>query len=241
MLRITKEDDRSFFRAYENIPPNPLANFVTGKRVAIIGGSPKLLGTGDGENIDSYDTVIRINCHWPYPQRVTPQIESQVDLGNRTDLLFHNGSTGGSVEDVARLEGLRGIIFLGRGMRGWFCQRKWNQQYLHVHPTLTYWAYQNEVPFYEFNWYWHSLRNYEERKFLTAGTLAALALINEAPKELYFTGFTFYEEVLEKKFLSNTMHKMRNDRYFFKKYIMIDERVTLSEHTRRSLENRNTR
>jgi hypothetical protein len=53
------------------------------KRIALVGPSPSLEGSGHGELIDSYDLVVRVNKGYP----VTGSIS--VDIGERTDIHYH--------------------------------------------------------------------------------------------------------------------------------------------------------
>tara|TARA_Y100000034_G_C6860581_1_gene391603 strand:- start:221 stop:937 length:717 start_codon:yes stop_codon:yes gene_type:complete len=228
MLRIIRGEDPSFTRAYFKKPPNPFAKFAFGKRVAVVGGSPQVVGTGQGEYIDSHDIVVRVNCHWPCPQRFNPKIEVQKDIGWRTDFLFHNGCTGGTSSDIAALQGLRGIIFLGNGMRGYDDRTP----YTHIRPTVMEWAYNHDVMTYWFNHYWQPLRI----RGSTAGFSTVRALLEEPVKEVFITGFDFYSTAAEAEFISDTYHETLPERDFFRDHVMLDERVTLSEHTRRSCE-----
>lgn len=53
------------------------------RRCALVGSSSTLLGSAAGDEIDSYDTVIRMN-------RIPRGDDIQRDLGNKTDVLFIN-------------------------------------------------------------------------------------------------------------------------------------------------------
>ena len=61
---------------------NPLKSLIEGKRVAIVGPSPHLMGTKMGELIDSYDVVCRLNEIFPNGL--------EDDYGTRTDIAFWN-------------------------------------------------------------------------------------------------------------------------------------------------------
>jgi len=58
-----------------------LDKYVKDKRVAVIGNASNTKGGGKGEEIDSFDVVIRINL-W------LPKEEEKVDIGSRTDLFY---------------------------------------------------------------------------------------------------------------------------------------------------------
>lgn len=72
-----------------------LSELVTGKRVALVGPSPSMLGRGQGREIDGHDVVVRMNKAFPVPEA------DHQDIGMRTDLLYHClcevGNCGGPV------------------------------------------------------------------------------------------------------------------------------------------------
>lgn len=70
---------------------------LVGKRVIIVGPAGYLQGQGKGEEIDGYDTVVRVNHALPvaYPQ----------DYGSRTDILYHILShRGGTAKTIVAKE-----------------------------------------------------------------------------------------------------------------------------------------
>jgi len=66
-----------------------LSDFIHGKRVAIVGGARSIRGSRLGKKIDSYDTVVRINCHWPCSFHFDRSLKTDwtEDIGYRTDVL----------------------------------------------------------------------------------------------------------------------------------------------------------
>jgi Glycosyltransferase family 29 (sialyltransferase). len=58
--------------------------FVTGKRIVIVGPAATLKGSGYGSLIDSHDIVVRLNHAWPLPK------EFAEDIGTRIDVIYHN-------------------------------------------------------------------------------------------------------------------------------------------------------
>jgi len=61
---------------------NVLKKTIEGKRVAIVGPSPHLVGKSLGAYIDNFDLVCRVNN--------LPPTNLSKDYGHRTDILFHN-------------------------------------------------------------------------------------------------------------------------------------------------------
>lgn len=65
-----------------------LEPFVSNKRVAIVGGADHMVGTNLGSKIDSYDTVVRVNLHWPSPRAFGCKKDFTKDIGCRTDVII---------------------------------------------------------------------------------------------------------------------------------------------------------
>ena len=61
---------------------NLLNEIIKGKRVALVGPSPHLMGLEMGEKIDSYDVICRLNEVFPTGMGD--------DYGSRTDVSFWN-------------------------------------------------------------------------------------------------------------------------------------------------------
>ena len=61
---------------------NKLQKLIVGKRIAVVGPSPHLEGSGMGEQIDSYDIICRLNELFP--------TGLEKDYGSRSDILFWN-------------------------------------------------------------------------------------------------------------------------------------------------------
>ena len=58
------------------------AEYLKNKKVAVIGPAPSIVGSNQGDLIDSYDVVCRLNHAIPVP---TAMIQ---DIGSRTDVLY---------------------------------------------------------------------------------------------------------------------------------------------------------
>lgn len=53
------------------------------KRVALVGPSRSVVGSGQGERLEAFDLVVRVNFQWPVPPALV------VDVGERMDILYH--------------------------------------------------------------------------------------------------------------------------------------------------------
>ncbi len=58
--------------------------YLTGKRVVLVGPADTLRGQKMGSFIDAHDAVVRLNHAWPLPLKL------KEDIGSRTDILYHN-------------------------------------------------------------------------------------------------------------------------------------------------------
>ena len=58
------------------------AKFLKGKKICIVGPAPHINGSGSGEEIDSYDIVVRLNKGYLLPK------EYQQDIGESCDIIY---------------------------------------------------------------------------------------------------------------------------------------------------------
>ena len=61
-----------------------LKELLKGKRVALVGPSSHIVGKGLGDKIDSYDIVVRIGQFFQIPEKMYP------DLGKKTNIVAHS-------------------------------------------------------------------------------------------------------------------------------------------------------
>lgn len=58
-------------------------SLVAEKRVVVVGPSRSIIGSKQGEYVEAFDLVVRINHQWPVPDGLI------TDLGRRMDILYH--------------------------------------------------------------------------------------------------------------------------------------------------------
>jgi hypothetical protein len=92
--------------------------YVNNKKVIIVGPAQYLDGSGMGKFIDSYDIVVRLNNSYPIKK------ESFVDLGSRTDVLFHTGAVNTTLKYAANQLGLGRIETLELNKLKWFISKR---------------------------------------------------------------------------------------------------------------------
>lgn len=72
------------FDDYKHEKIEALEKLLTGKRVAVVGPSPHILGLKQGEKIDNYDVVVRIGQIFPIPKEV------KEDVGTKFNIVAHS-------------------------------------------------------------------------------------------------------------------------------------------------------
>lgn len=93
-------------------------DILKGKDIAIVGSAISILGTGQGNEIDSHEIVIRINLRVPKP-------EEYADVGTRTDLFY----AGDILKKVGLQNGdiYKGVVVFDKNRKlGQVMQHKWH-------------------------------------------------------------------------------------------------------------------
>ncbi|MCZ6836757.1 MAG: glycosyltransferase family 29 protein [Planctomycetota bacterium] len=212
---------------------NSYGRFLKGKRVALVGPAPTIEGSGQADHIESHDVIVRLNHALP----VLPEL--QMDVGQRTDVLYHNlwrdhPKACPFPELFDRLE---------REVQ-WVCA-------VHPHLDLDH-PYGRDidcfvedlagrVPFHVPGAI-GSLKLH--RKLCTrpnAGVCAIVDLLGFKLRSLYITGFTFYEgsRNYHVGYVGNgtgDFHDQDRQRAFITRTIHRDPRVRVDEPLRKILE-----
>ena len=164
----------------EHTKISELAELIKDKRVAIVCPSPNLVGSNDGELIDSYDVVIRVN------QKFEMSNELKKDYGSRGDILI--GSF--NINNVA--ECMRNLDYI-KTYKRLICVMPSSEK-IGGHPTINFFKELTKM----------GIKNtrlddrYIYKEFYNVGTvpnsglMAILMLMNYDFKELYITGLSFY-------------------------------------------------
>ncbi len=158
-------------------------NAFKGKRVAVIGAADSAFEEKNGDYIDAFDVIVRVN---KAPHSWSP--EKAKFIGSRTDILFHsfyenNESGGGPIDfDLYTQQGIKKI----------------------VNPYSNYKGYRTHLNYYKRNLtnkltYILPIKIYKEiinnfNKWIpTVGYSALRTVLNSGCKEIYITGFTFFK------------------------------------------------
>jgi len=167
--------------------------FLKDKRVIIVGPSPSLEGLGKGEEIDSYDIVVRINKAFPVEEGV------QSDIGSRTDIHYHCLCTdmhcGGP---VFYKEMKDENVFVSCPYPKWI--KPFNGDVTRFENDNKKW----DLGFHVLDTYYYLGIAEMLGTRANSGTLTILDLLCYDVKELHITGFTWFRDGWRKSYKDHT-------------------------------------
>lgn len=200
---------------YNNNYKNPeLLQILENKRVILVGPSKSLLHLKNGEFIDSFDVVIRIN------RGIEPVEKYGEFIGYRTDILYNcllEHPDNGGVIDIDFLKN-NNIKFVCYHPQVTFNGVAYNRAPFHVSPlTLTKLKSNFKTHMIDFRFYNEITEIVKCRP--NTGNIAIYDILLHNVKELYITGFTFYldgfmsgyKEQTDSKFITNCFNSKRHD------------------------------
>tara|TARA_Y100001963_G_scaffold159287_1_gene262345 strand:- start:21560 stop:22303 length:744 start_codon:yes stop_codon:yes gene_type:complete len=175
-------------------PNEELLNILKDKRVAIVGPSPHLIGRNIGDLIDSYDIVCRVN--------EVHATGYEADYGDRTDIIFHN--CGGAFIDIFG-ERLVAKSIISKYLKFVVCpcvknngaDNNWASWPDDYESQVV--ANFKKVNIFNIPFHWIGMKNYKQVYGIygvepNAGQVAILMLLEHGVKELFVTGFSFYQQ-----------------------------------------------
>ena len=184
--------------AYLNINKDEnFSNLVSGKRVAYVGPSPHIMGSGLGSVIDSYDLVIRINETIPDP----------VDYGSRTDILVHNlNNCYGPIlgEFLKEEENRKGIKYIVVGENCKIKEGETNWRMPDTEANYKQYVSQYDIPLYiidpvlrgnianEIKGKAYVENGVHSNSSFNNGYAGLLMILNYPVQEIFITGLNFY-------------------------------------------------
>jgi hypothetical protein len=170
-----------------------IRNFFKGKRVAIIAPSPSVRETPNGDEIDKYDIIIRVNKNWQY----SPDLNKYV--GTRTDIVYNcinpDPECGGSINfdyvksnlkyiaisiPILNNQQHRDSLFHNNNMVNKYRQFVANNN--------------NRVKYYIVNTNLYNMYDNILKSRPNTGFMAILDILSYDIKELYIKGFTFFKD-----------------------------------------------
>lgn len=171
-----------------------LLSILKGKRVAIVGPSPHLMGHNIGELIDSYDIVCRVNEVHPTGY--------ESDYGDRTDIVFHNCG-GAFIDFFGRQLVAKSII--SKYLKFVICpcvknngsDNNWSTWPDDYESGVV--ANFRKINIFNIPFHWIGMKNYRQVYNLysvepNTGQVAILMLLKHQVEELFITGFSFYQQ-----------------------------------------------
>jgi len=229
ILQMTNDKIKNLYNKICNnlIDKKEFENYVTGKKIAVIGPAPSCKDEMNGDYIENnYDIIIRINKQWTHSSDLDKYI------GKRTDILYncldHRDDCGGEIDIKFLKDKVKYIVstikydysnnktrdtqFHGKNFLNWY-------NYFHLHNN-------NQIKFIPIS---NKLYNYYDKLAQTrinTGLMAILHILEFDIKELYIKGFTFfldgylldYRDVIDsKKCVSELDTKQYCDIYMLQK------------------------
>ena len=169
-----------------------LKKLVEGKRVAVVGPAPYLQDTDNGEFIDKYDVVCRVN-------EIIPPQHIRKDYGSKTDIFFSNFATP-HVEVIKKKISTYTDFYSNLKMV--VCPTIKSK---HADTNILQWeddyisdVYKNmsDLNYMKIPSHWIGVRDYKTLYNIigaepNAGVLAIMMLLSHDIEELYLTGFSF--------------------------------------------------
>lgn len=157
-------------------------SYLEGKNVILVGPASTLRGKGLGQFIDSHDVVVRLNHAWPLPS------EFALDVGTRTDVIYHNLSLDHAVlrkKDIPRMreDGVQWLISTHPVNNPSLLKRRRPLRFLKINQGTI-----------RFRMLSMNFRNKLREKVggTNAGLLAMVDLLRNPITSLHVTGFSFY-------------------------------------------------
>jgi hypothetical protein len=210
-------------------------NFLNGKTVALVGPAASLKGQGRGEYIDSHDFIVRINY---------AKIQSVVDCGSRTDIVYYDGSN----HDYSTCN--PSILICSYPTTEWFFPSRCRPNVDRFEQKYEHYIMDSDA--------YDSLKysldpNRKVRP--NSGTIAMVDLLRSNLSKLYITGVDFYrssylnthpdygdKELKEIKSIfaqgdGGDHHDTDKQFHYFKDELMKDERIEVDEFLKEILSN----
>lgn len=171
-----KQPNPSTFKDY--VRDEELAKLIEGKRIALVGPGAHLNGSKSGELIDSYDVIIRAAQIFPLPA------SAHKDRGSRTDIVMHSFNHKQIAECKNHIEFFKSLEFVIASMV-YTSEKPGHDAFFGV---LKKEGIKTHKPT---DGYLFKIFS-EVGTCLNSGIAGLITLQNYDVKEIYITGFNFY-------------------------------------------------
>jgi hypothetical protein len=170
-----------------------IRNFFKGKRVAIIAPSPSVRENPNGDEIDNYDIIIRINKNWNY----SPDLNKYV--GTRTDIVYNcinpDPECGGSINFEYVKNNLKFIAISVPIINNQYHRDPMFHNNNMINKYRQFLANNNNrVKYYIVNTNLYNMYDNILKSRPNTGFMAILDILSYDIKELYIKGFTFFKD-----------------------------------------------
>ncbi len=203
-------------------------NFISNKRVILVGPSKSIEGTKQGNFINDFDVVVRMNKAIPIPA------DFECDIGSKTDVLYNclePSPTSGGIIDP-KLWKQNGVKWVASPYPGdlWFIKQNYNS-FIQKNNGL--------LNLHTFNKLKYENLEKELNTRPNTGLLAIIDLLDHGAKELHITGMTFGRDGYFSKYPGNISleqynkmangpnHKQAPQEEYFKKLVKEENRIKL--------------
>jgi hypothetical protein len=173
-------------------------DFLKNKRVVLIAPSKSILKMVQGDHIDSYDIVIRLNKSLPVPKHLYQYI------GSKTDILYNNlNLTDFPGENILNMSYLKNNISYLCCPYPPITPFGKDIEYFKKHNTT------HNIPFHHINFQFYNsiVNNIKTRP--NTGICAILDVLNKDIKELYITGVTFFSDGHYSEYRNVPLHRIQ--------------------------------
>jgi hypothetical protein len=170
-----------------------IREYFKGKRVAIIAPSPSVRETENGDEIDKYDIVVRVNKNWKY----SPELNKYV--GKRTDIVYNcinqHPECGGTIDFEYVKNNLKYIAISIPIIN----DQKHRDKLFHNNTVINQYRQfvinnNNKVKYYIVNKDLYNMYDNILNSRPNTGFMAILDILSYDIKELYIKGFTFFRD-----------------------------------------------
>lgn len=200
-------------------------DFMKGKRVALVAPSKSILNFENGQMIESYDVVVRLNKALPVPKNLAKHI------GSRTDVLYNSLN----ISDYPNENNITDTFLRYENVK-YLCS-----PYPPIIPfkdDIDRFLSGNRYPFHHIDL---AIFNKLERKLGTrpyTGVAAIVDLLNQGVSELFITGMTFFLDNYYKEYrnvsmtqvkehTNSTYHKPKPQIRFVRQLSLADDRIKI--------------
>jgi hypothetical protein len=170
-----------------------IRSFFKGKRVAIIAPSPSVRETANGDEIDKYDIVVRVNKNWKYNSDLNQYV------GKRTDIVYNcinpDPECGGIIDFDYVKNNLKYIAISVPTIN----DKSHRDGMFHNNTVINYYnkfikSNNNRCKYYIVNKNLYNMYDNILKSRPNTGFMAILDILSYDVKELYIKGFTFFKD-----------------------------------------------